>query len=254
MKLSMLLFVAFVPLLTTAADRKPIPPGDFKYLIRGEDEKKETCLLWYAEGIQGQLFPSKTQFECETTASTAAFKIDCPKDDPKSKNVKVAKASITYKCNTSMTLQFELTFKLFHGGYWQLDETSKNSKVIYQNDYTFILDGNSINAGHGFSYSCNELNVRSQKVIDARSENPVTLRLFLKRFQVQPYPEMNKKLVFHDSFDCSTWFTIPLLSSLAVSILLTVILAIGVYALLMIKTPDRFENPKGKTITVTASE
>ena len=240
-------------------EQKWSPEGDFKYLIEGKDPKShETCFYWYTELINGALHSSDGQsttklddFIVETEATKATVTVECPKIiSNNNQNIKRGTAKLTFKSNSGTELTFDLTFTVFVGGHWELDESV--SKITYR-QYTFKLGKNYITAGNNFSFSCTEMDLRTNS-ITAEKGSKITLQLGLKRFQIQPYPQMNPKWIFYDSFDCTTWFTIPLWQGFSISFLLTAILAIGVYALVSIKTPDRFENPKGKTITVTASE
>ena len=54
--------------------------------------------------------------------------------------------------------------------------------------------------------------------------------------------------------DCVGVFTIPILSGIVVTLLLLAILAYGIGMMANITTMDRFDDPKGKTITVNVSE
>ena len=58
--------------------------------------------------------------------------------------------------------------------------------------------------------------------------------------------------MFEKSFDCAVWFTLPIISSLIVSLLLILILFFGIRAVMSISTPDRFENPKSKGLILGA--
>lgn len=72
-------------------------------------------------------------------------------------------------------------------------------------------------------------------------------------FQIQLYetspPNSNK---FDDAYDCVGFTTVPIWSGLFVTLILLLILTFGITMMLDIRTMDRFDDPKGKTITVTA--
>ncbi|RWS03643.1 V-type proton ATPase subunit S1-like protein [Dinothrombium tinctorium] len=105
-------------------------------------------------------------------------------------------------------------------------------------------------AGSNFSFSCNQLILNS---IPTKT-NTTRVRLTIDRFQLQPFTSIEQGIVFTESYDCSQWFTVPLWMGFISVSLFTFISAIGIYLLFSIKTMDRFENPKGKTITVPTSE
>ena len=100
------------------------------------------------------------------------------------------------------------------------------------------LIGDLIEAPLGFSFSCGDLVLKN---------NTYELVIKIRGFQVQPY---EVKGVFSDSFDCVPYFTVPIWMGIFVSILFIVITNIGVYALFAVRTMDRFDDPKGKTIAV----
>lgn len=54
--------------------------------------------------------------------------------------------------------------------------------------------------------------------------------------------------------DCVGFFSIGALAGLTVALVLTLVLAFGLALIMNISTMDRFDDPKGKTISVTASE
>lgn len=217
---------------------------------------QESCLQWYVKEIHAFLWDDdgKEGRSVVFTEKQQKPEVDCKKTP------KLIK--ITFSNEKKQRLELNLVFSLEKGSYWELlDGESRNtqpkSKVVV---YNFNNDGKSIEfslrpteitASDEHSFSCADLELRSTKPKDQK----YTLILKLKRFQVQPFqlPD-NKKKVFADSYDCSTWFTIPLWVGFLVTLFFTAILAFGVYALMDIKTPDRFENPKGKTITITATE
>ena len=54
--------------------------------------------------------------------------------------------------------------------------------------------------------------------------------------------------------DCVGVFTIPIWMGLVVSLILTLILAFGVVMMMTITTQERFDDPKGKGITVNVDD
>lgn len=78
----------------------------------------------------------------------------------------------------------------------------------------------------------------------------ILLQITLKRLQL--YPQEGES--FPESYDCATWFTSTLWVGTVVSIFYIFILFVAVLYLLDVKTNDRFDDPKGKTITVNVSE
>lgn len=106
------------------------------------------------------------------------------------------------------------------------------------------LNAKELEAPIEFSYSCGNYVLQNKNMTE-----PILVKLTFNRFQVQPF-RVNDK--FSESFDCVTWFTVPIWMGVFVSLILIVIVNVGVYALSSIHTMDRFDDPKGKTITVAA--
>lgn len=176
------------------------------------------------------------------------------------KGVKSNIIKLQFKSEEGASAYVEWQFDILADGDWYLNQDmskldlSVPEETGKQTIKTFKFKDSELEAANQFSFSCAEFVVRN----DNSSKDPSQLyqmEFRIKRFQVQPFilpKQLN--MIFADSFDCSTWFTIPLWIGFLVTLLFTAILAFGVYGLMAIKTPDRFENPKGKTITITATD
>jgi V-type H+-transporting ATPase S1 subunit len=70
-------------------------------------------------------------------------------------------------------------------------------------------------------------------------------------FQIQPYIEERR---FGSAYDCVYFFTVPIWSGLFVCGVFSLIMIFGLVMIMDIKTMDRFDDPKGKTITINTSE
>ena len=67
-------------------------------------------------------------------------------------------------------------------------------------------------------------------------------------FQVQPFD--TKNFTFNEAVDCVGWYTEPIWSGLIVALVLVGILTCGLAMIAQVTTMDRFDDPKGKTISV----
>lgn len=137
------------------------------------------------------------------------------------------------------------------GGNWSLSKDSTVMVTRGGNTDKLKLKTSGVIASSGFSFSCGDMRLASPA---PSNDTLKTIELVIKRFQVQPFTTGNARKIFAPSFDCATWTTIGTWTGMFTVILFTVIVAVGVYFLFEIKTMDRFENPKGKTITVAAGE
>lgn len=153
---------------------------------------------------------------------------------------------------TGVTLTLELRISKA-GKYWMgsgLSHVAIQSSASNLNKDLKLRDAD-ITATNGFSFSCSNLRLRTAP---ANNETLTSIILNIKRFQLQPFSTQNPNRIFADSFDCSTWFTISLWVGLFVTLLFGAIISLGIFMLFEIKTMDRFENPKGKTITVATGD
>ncbi|XP_049528895.1 V-type proton ATPase subunit S1 [Dermacentor silvarum] len=99
----------------------------------------------------------------------------------------------------------------------------------------------------GFSFSCSLSQFRQYN-----STKLPQLHLQLDTFQVQLV--QNNTGQFSESYDCAGFFTTVIWMGLLVVLLYLIILGTGVFFIYDIRTNDRFDDPKGKTITVTATD
>lgn len=60
--------------------------------------------------------------------------------------------------------------------------------------------------------------------------------------------------MFDDPYNCVGFTTIPIWSGLFVTFILLLIMTFGLTMMMDIKTMDRFDDAKGKTITINTSE
>jgi V-type H+-transporting ATPase S1 subunit len=59
---------------------------------------------------------------------------------------------------------------------------------------------------------------------------------------------------FSDAYDCISFFTMPIWSGILVTIMLLLILSCGLGMIVDIKVMDRFDDPKGKTISISNTD
>ncbi|XP_053619641.1 uncharacterized protein VhaAC45RP [Plodia interpunctella] len=76
--------------------------------------------------------------------------------------------------------------------------------------------------------------------------------LTLSDVKMQPYMDSTNE--FDDSFDCIGFTTVPIWSGLMVSFIMLIGLGISISMIWDIKTMDRFENTRGKQLTITVNE
>ncbi len=67
-----------------------------------------------------------------------------------------------------------------------------------------------------------------------------------------PFSDLHLLLMFR--YDCVGFFTEGIWAAIILGLIIAMMLAWAVSMLADIRTPDRYDDPKGKTITVTATD
>lgn len=98
-----------------------------------------------------------------------------------------------------------------------------------------------------YSYHCMRDSIFSHK--NKKTGDEITLKL--SNLQVQLATDADK---FSDAYDCIGTMSIPIWTGIFVMVILGIIMIWGLTMIMDIRTMDRFDDPKGKTITISASE
>ncbi|XP_050359630.1 V-type proton ATPase subunit S1 [Nymphalis io] len=144
----------------------------------------------------------------------------------------------------SLTLNF-----LQKAGYWFFNSVTlkqTSPKTITEE----LVPNSDVHAIMGFSYRCGQ-SVSFNSVNDTQTYN-----LLFQDLKVQPFFKEtgNTTLEFGESINCVGFFTVPIWSGLFVVFILLAITFYGIMMMMDIRTMDRFDDPKGKTITINTAE
>lgn len=140
----------------------------------------------------------------------------------------------------SSKLTFRFNFTLIRGYYRLIYLAySKTSGENHTGDI-FLTSRDRISVPKNFSYHC------SQKTI-FRNDSII---LNFTDLQIQ----LDAKGSFGDSYNCLGFTTIPIWTGIFVTAILALIMIWGLTMIMDIRTMDRFDDPKGKTITISALE
>ncbi|KAH9642731.1 hypothetical protein HF086_018477 [Spodoptera exigua] len=112
--------------------------------------------------------------------------------------------------------------------------------VLYPDEEVFALVD--------FSYRC------AQHISFSSRNETKTYTVDFEDLKVQPFFETNTTQEFGDSFNCVGFFSAPIWAGLFVVFILLSITFYGIMMMMDIRTMDRFDDPKGKTITINAAE
>jgi len=134
-------------------------------------------------------------------------------------------------------LTLDFFFPIKYMGYYTLDKVNydtkgKNGVLSSKRDICFP---------YNFSYHC------SLQTIFANG--PVRLNITDMQVEVD-----HKNAVFSDAYDCVGFTSIPIWTGIFVTAILALIMIWALTMILDIRTMDRFDDPKGKTITISSAE
>ncbi|KYN33210.1 V-type proton ATPase subunit S1 [Trachymyrmex septentrionalis] len=135
----------------------------------------------------------------------------------------------------SVTLEF--FFEVKSVGYYTLNKVNCETTNGVDN----LSTNRDISFSFGFSYHC------SPKTIFTDG----TTFLSITDMQVQvDY----KDATFSDAYDCVGFTSIPIWTGIFVTVILGLIMIWALTMIMDIRTMDRFDDPKGKTITISSAE
>lgn len=184
-----------------------------------------SCILMYLRSIN---IGNSTQINKNFTVS-----------DHSCKDNKTASLKFKYENGTEV-LEVSLIMNVVNvSGYWEIENAS-----VSWNNKSHKMDMKKVSAPRGFSYHCSSL----EKLVT--TDHNFTMSL--EGFQLQPFDVMNYK--FSDGWDCVPFFSEVIWMGLIATLAFVLILLFGFSMLASITTQDRFDDPKGKTITVNVNE
>ncbi|EDW79783.1 uncharacterized protein Dwil_GK17837 [Drosophila willistoni] len=182
-------------------------------------------------GNQFQIFFTDVKYNGESIGQL-------PEGKAEVQNASTTQFSVTIETqNAQKPITFDVTLS---GGYYSI------SNVKYDN---VVFRSPDVNAPTSFSYTCASLVLASA----ATNNQYNTLSFTSIQLQAPFDSSYQTQFVFGDSWDCVGFVTPGILMGLLVVVLLLVIVFVGVCWMMDINTMDRFDDPKGKTITINAS-
>lgn len=146
--------------------------------------------------------------------------------------------SMTFKTEGNPNFKFE--FITEYPGYHAL------KKIEYfksgSTKGTVLKPNTIIDVPSNFSYHCGP---------GANFTNKAGVSLFFNNVQIE-LDAVNS--TFSEAYDCVGFMSIPILSGLFVTLIMALIMIWGISIIMDIRTMDRFDDPKGKTITISVAE
>ncbi|KAL7988227.1 hypothetical protein Chor_007146 [Crotalus horridus] len=115
-----------------------------------------------------------------------------------------------------------------------------------------VFNATYITAPTNYSFSCACVSSEPSLGGILVPRNATNWKLTIMRFQIQSYQLINE--TFSDASDCAGFFSPGLWMGLLTSFLLVAIFTYGLHMIMSLKTMDRFDDPKGPTISVPQTE
>lgn len=137
-----------------------------------------------------------------------------------------------------LTAQFNITKGYFRFLGFQYQANGKP-------EIKYLKSKSDIYFPFNFSYHCFKESIFSYKNKESKEE------ISLKILNLQVQMDATK---FSDSYDCVGFMSIPIWTGIFVTAILAIIMIWGLTMIIDIRTMDRFDDPKGKTITISAQE
>lgn len=191
----------------------------------------------YYEKLQVCTIGSDKKSTCQILKTTLEKSLNIEKSTEKAFNVTI---------NTDQQpVHFEIVFDAGYFDMRKLKYGDKSFRVIPL-----------VQAPTNFAFYCGNKVFYQVKEDDANTQ--ASLTLVFNSLQMQaPFSSkipVDKSFRFGDAWHCVPFVSIPILAGLFVCAILLAILGVGICWLMDINTMDRFDDPKGKTITINASE
>lgn len=104
---------------------------------------------------------------------------------------------------------------------------------------------------YNFSYHCSQstLFFNDKNAIDKQINDMIYLNITGMQVQID-----SKDATFSDAYDCVGFTSIPIWTGIFVTAILASIMTWALTMIMDIRTMDRFDDPKGKTITISTAE
>ncbi|XP_015745409.1 V-type proton ATPase subunit S1 [Python bivittatus] len=116
-----------------------------------------------------------------------------------------------------------------------------------------VFNATQITAPTNYSFSCACVSSEpSLGGILVPAKNATQWKLTIMNFQIQSYQLTNE--TFSDASDCAGFFSPGIWMGLLTSLFLVAIFTYGLHMVMSLKTMDRFDDPKGPTISVPQTE
>ncbi|XP_018581477.1 V-type proton ATPase subunit S1-like [Scleropages formosus] len=215
--------------------------------VQFNDSSNNACILFWANNFTVSVYQGKWEMTNLTTQTFA----QTPKLDGSKCSDTDSRLSINYE-NVLGFKSFRVTFVMSQRDYkvsarkwFTLDQIL----LEYDNQNTTLNDTRDIYAPGEYSYHCESVNIFSSA---PRTPSATQWMLTFGGFQIQGFSVTKGRFSYAN--DCASFFTPAIWMGLLTSLLMLLILTYGLHMIMQVCTMDRFDDPKGPTISVPQNE
>uniref|UniRef100_A0A8C4T7X7 ATPase H+ transporting accessory protein 1a n=1 Tax=Erpetoichthys calabaricus TaxID=27687 RepID=A0A8C4T7X7_ERPCA len=228
----------------------PYPPVMFNRT------SSEPCILLWAKGLNltySENTPSEARLDLtsRTFGSGASVSLD-----GSSCSQSLATLVLNYG-NIANFSGFRLTF-VMSSSYSEVSAREwfklQYVEIGYNGTVATFNGSNQIYAPRNYSFHCESITSKwNPLLVPFNSTNPAIQWTFsFSEFQIQGFNVTGVN--FSYASDCATFFTPGIWMGLVTTLLMTLILTYGLHMIMHLKTMDRFDDPKGPSISVPQNE
>jgi len=238
-----------------------------RHLLAAEDSGNYTffnltadgasCLFFYTQQLSFTLRPNTSD---SSMVNAPSYTWNLPNINTyDADGSKCGNGSATLKWSYTKDLPENVTsfsamtkLELLSSGYWKMSEFAITYNTKIANGDNIPLHIRDIWAPQYYSYHCSEFRCS----LSTASSSNVTGQQYIAQVDMDEFQIQFQ--IKNDQFgmanDCVGFFTIPIWMGLFTTLIMISILSYGILMLSSINTMDRFDDPKGKTISVPVGE
>ncbi|KAL4655470.1 V-type proton ATPase subunit S1-like [Arapaima gigas] len=215
--------------------------------VQFSNTSNNTCILFWANNFTVSLF--KTSWELQDLTSQTFAQV--PQLNGSSCSGTDSRLSINYENvlgfkSFSVTFVMRLLYYTMSARKWFiLDQIL----LQYDNQNATFNDTRNIYAPGEYSYRCESVSMSNNLLLNSNDNKWI---LSFRDFQIQGFSVTNGQ--FSYASDCASFFTPGIWMGLLISLMMLLILTYGLHMIMHVRTVDRFDDPKGPSISVPQNE
>ncbi|XP_043944689.1 V-type proton ATPase subunit S1-like, partial [Protopterus annectens] len=211
-----------------------------------------TCIIFYATNFT--ITANKTNMIDLTALTFTAGNVNTSASECTSTNTTL---SLKYQNPLTGFNGIEIRFNMqnnFYTGSARNWFTLDTMEIIQDNGQTAVFNVSIVSAPAEYSFHCQEVGTSSRYGAVLTPVNSVAQQwsVYIYEFQIQGF-NVNGGLFSYAS-DCTSFFTAPIWMAIVTCLVLLYIVTYGLHMIMQLTTNERFDDPKGQTLSVPQTE